>query len=80
MKVRATHKYEKLHLQDNELKRIPKAGEEFEVSKERYEVLTKTNKFNAVFVEKVEEAEDIEIAVRKDKEETAVKRTRKKSK
>lgn len=77
MKVRATHKYEKLHLQDNELKRIPKAGEEFEVSKERYEVLTKTNKFNAVFVEKVEE---VEVAIKKDKVETAVKKTRKKSK
>ena len=80
MKVKATDKYEKLNLQDNELKRIPKEGEEFEVSEERYEVLTKTNKFNAVFVEKVEEAEKIETAVRKEKIETAVKKTRKKSK
>ena len=44
---------------------------------ERYEVLTKTNKFNAVFVEKVEE---VEVAIKKDKVETAVKKTRKKSK
>ena len=80
MKVRATDKYAKLNLQDNELKRIPKAGEEFEVSKERYEVLTKTNKFNEVFVEKVEEAEEVEVAIKKDKAETAVKKTRKKSK
>lgn len=80
MKVRATDKYAKLNLQDNELGRIPKAGEEFEVSKERYEVLTKTNKFNAVFVEKIEEAEDIEVAIKKDKVETAIKKTRKKSK
>lgn len=80
MKVRATDKYEELNLQDNELKRIPKAGEEFEVSKARYEVLTKTNKFNAVFVEKVKEAEEIETAIRKDNAETAIKKTRKKSK
>lgn len=54
MLVKATDKYEKLNLKDNELGRIPKEGEEFEVSEERYEVLTKTNKFNEVFVEKVE--------------------------
>lgn len=80
MKVRATEEYQKRKLQDNELGRIPKAGEEFEVSEERYEVLTKTNKFNAVFVEKVEETEEIENAIRKDKAETAVKKTKKKSK
>ena len=80
MKVKATDKYEKLNLQDNELGRIPKEGEEFEISKERYEVLTKTNKFNVVFVEKVEEVEEIEVAVKKDMPETAVKKTRKKSK
>lgn len=55
MLVKATDKYEKLNLKDNELNRIPKKGEEFEISEERYKVLTKTNKFNAVFVEKVEE-------------------------
>lgn len=77
MKVRATEQYEKRNIPDKELGRIPKAGEEFKVSKERYEVLTKTNKFNAVFVEKVEE---VEVAIKKDKVETAVKKTRKKSK
>ena len=80
MLVRATDKYEKMKLKDNELGRIPKEGEEFEISKERYEVLTKTNKFNVVFVEKVEEVEEIEVAVKKDMPETAVKKTRKKSK
>ena len=53
MLVKATDKYEKLNIQDNELGRIPKEGEQWEVSEERYEVLTKTNKYNAVFVEKV---------------------------
>ena len=77
MKVRATSKYEELKLQDNELGRIPKAGEEFEVTEERFEVLTKTNKFNVVFVEKVEE---IETATKKVKTEKAVKKTTKKAK
>lgn len=53
MLVKATDKYEKLNIQDNELGRIPKTGEEWEISEERYNVLTKTNKYNTVFVEKV---------------------------
>ena len=77
MLVRATDKYEKLNLKDNALNRIPKAGEEFEISEERYEVLTKTNRFHEVFVEKVEE---IETATKKVKTEKAVKKTTKKAK
>ena len=75
MLVRATKKYEELKIKDNELKRIPKQGEEWEVSEERFEVLTKTNKYNVVFVEKVEE---LETATKEAKKETAVKKTRKK--
>lgn len=67
MKVKATNKYKELGLQDNELRRIPEAGEEWEVTEERYKVLTETNKFNAIFVEKVE-----------DKKESVKKTTRKK--
>lgn len=77
MLVRATDKYEKLNLKDNELGRIPKKGEEFEVSEERFKVLTKTNKYKAVFVERVEE---VETATKKVEAETAVKKTRKKTK
>lgn len=77
MLVRATDKYEKLNLKDNELNRIPRQGEEFEVTKERYEVLTKNNKFNVEFVEKVEE---VETATKKVKAETAVKKTTRKRK
>ena len=77
MLVRATEKYEELHLKDNELNRIPKKGEEFEVTNERYEVLTKTNRFHEVFVEKVEEVKEIETATKKVKSETAVKKTKK---
>ena len=77
MLVRATDKYEKLNLKDNELGKIPKKGEEFEVSEERFEVLTKTNKYKAIFVEKVEMVEN---AIKEVETETAVKKTRKKTK
>lgn len=75
MLVKATNKYEKLKLKDKELNRIPKAGEEFEVTEERYNLLNKDNKFNVAFVEKVEE---VETATRKSEVETAIKKTRKK--
>lgn len=75
MLVKATDKYEKLNLQDNELGRIPKKGEQFEVSEERYKVLTQTNKFNKVFVEKVEKVKEVETAVKEVKTEKAVKKT-----
>lgn len=39
MLIKATEKYEKLNLKDNELERIQKQEKEFKV-------LTKTNKFN----------------------------------
>ena len=78
MKVKATDKYEKLNLKDKELDRIPKVGEIFEVTKERYEVLTKKNKFNEVFVEEIKEEEQTETAIKKVKTETAVKKTTKK--
>lgn len=80
MLVKATNKYKQLNLKDNELGRIPEEGETFEVTEERYKVLTQTNKFNAIFVEKVEEVKEIETATKKVKTETAVKKTRKKTK
>lgn len=60
MLVRATDKYERLNIQDNELGRIPKEGEQWEISEERYEVLTKTNKYNTIFVEKVKTKKKVE--------------------
>lgn len=80
MLVKATNKYKELNLKDNELGRIPEAGEQWEITEERYKVLTQTNKYNAVFVEKVEEAKEVETATKKVKTETAVKKTRKKTK
>ena len=53
MLVRATDKYEELNIEDIEVKKKPKKGEEWEITEERFEVLTKNNPYNAVFVEKV---------------------------
>lgn len=55
MLVKATNKYKELNITDKELNKIPEEGEEFEVTEERYKVLTKTNQYKVVFVEKVEE-------------------------
>lgn len=74
MLVKATGKYEELKLKDKELNRIPKKGETFEVTDERFNILTKNNKYNAIFVEKVQE---VETATIKAKTETAVRKTRK---
>lgn len=57
MKVKATDKYEKLNVEDKGLKRIPKEGEIFEISEERFKILNGNNTFNAKFVEKVEDIE-----------------------
>ena len=55
MKVRATDEYKKRNLKDAELNYIPREGEEFEVSEERFRILNGKNVFKAKFVEKVEE-------------------------
>lgn len=54
MKVRATENYQKFKLRDKELKRIPKEGEEFTVTKKRFKELTE-NKYNVAFVEEIKE-------------------------
>lgn len=78
MLVKATNKYEELNLKDNELGRIPKQGEQWEVTEERYKVLTQNNGFNEVFVEKLEEVKEVETERKKAKTEIAIKKTRKK--
>ena len=42
MLVKATNKYKELNLKDNELGRIPKEGEQWELTEERYKVKTET--------------------------------------
>ncbi len=55
MKVKATNQYKKLNVEDKELKRIPKEGEVFEVTEERFKVLSGDNKYKAVFIKAVKE-------------------------
>ncbi len=78
MKVKALDTYKRLNVQDNELKRIPEQGEEFDVTKERYKVLTSNNSYNEVFVEAVKEI--VETATKKVKTEKAAKSNVKKLK
>jgi len=54
-KVRALPKYKELNVDDKNLQRIPEPGEEFEVTKERLDVLLGDNGYKEVFVEVVEE-------------------------
>ena len=63
IKVEALNTYEKLNVQDNELKRILKQGEVFEVSEERLSVLLGDNSYNMAFVKKLEEDEITEEVV-----------------
>ena len=72
--VEALDTYEKDNLSDGELKRIPKEGEQFEVTKERLDVLLGDNEYNKVFVKLIKPIEEkkIEKAVKpKDKVEKA---------
>lgn len=82
MKVVATDEYQKNMVQDGVLQRIPIAGEEFEVSEERYKVLSvpKNNPFGAIFVKKLEEhIKEVETAKKEVEKETTAKKTTKKA-
>lgn len=58
IKVKALDTYEKNNISDKDLGRIPKAGEEFEVSAERLEVLKGNNEYKKAFVKEVKETKD----------------------
>ena len=70
-KVKALDTYQLLQCTDKDLKRIPKIGEVFEVSKERLDVLLGNNDYKRPFVELVEEEKAI---LPKKKVEKAVKK------
>lgn len=80
IKVKATDAYtnnkeklnreEDLIITDNTLERVPKAGEVFEVTEERFDVLNGNNAYGLVFVEKIEEE--------KKKTKTTTRKTNKK--
>lgn len=53
IKVRALDTYEKEWIIDKELKRIPKTGEEIEISKDRLKYLLGANEYKKAFIEKV---------------------------
>lgn len=76
MKVKATGKYEELRLEDKELKRVLKKDEEFEVSKERFEILNGNNPYKAIFAIPVLETAKAD----KEKAEKAVLKATKKAK
>lgn len=71
IEVEALNTYEELGAKDSELDRMPRAGERFEVTKERLEVLLGNNGFNKPFV-KVVEKEIKKAVAPKEKEEKAV--------
>ena len=67
MKVRATNQYKKLGLRSKELKRIPKEGEEFEVTEERFKILSGANPFKVPFVESLSKEENTSETEKKTK-------------
>lgn len=82
-KVRALDTYKKMNVRDGQLDKVPEAGEEFIVNADRLEVLSGNNSYEVKFVEvveKIEETEQIETAVRNVKVEKAIKKTTKKVK
>lgn len=82
IKVKATDAYtnnkeklnraEDLIIRDNTLERVPRVGEVFEVTEERFNVLNGNNIYGLVFVERIEEEEE------KKKTKTTTRKTNKK--
>lgn len=64
-KVKATDKYAEHNIIDNELKRVPQAGEEFIVDKPRLDTLLGANAHKLQFVEVVEEIKENKKTSRK---------------
>ena len=63
VKVEALDTYEKFNVTDNELKRVPKAGEQFIVTKERLNILLGENDNNRVYVKIIGPVEEVKKAV-----------------
>lgn len=63
VKVEALDTYEKFNITDAELGRVPKAGEQFEVTKERLNILMGNNASGRVFVKVIEPIKEIKKAV-----------------
>lgn len=65
IKVEALKTYEENSISDNELNRIPKEGEIWEVSKERLDVLLGNNSYGKVFVKVAEEKKEEKKSTKK---------------
>lgn len=74
VKVEALDTYSNFNVIDSELGRVPKAGEQFEVTKERLNILLGNNESGRVFVKIVEPVKEVKKAVLPKKE---VKRKKK---
>lgn len=61
IKVKATNEYEKNNIIDKELDIIPQEGYEFEVTEERYKILSGNNKRKLKLVEKVIDKKNIKV-------------------
>lgn len=68
VKVEALDTYEKFNVSDGQLGRVPRAGEQFEVTKERLNVLLGNNAGGRVYVKIVEPAAEIKKAILPKKE------------
>lgn len=75
--VEALNTYEEGNIVDNELLRIPKEGEKWEVSRERLDVLLGENALGKVFVKVVEETKPKE-EIKEEEKKTTKKTTKKK--
>lgn len=65
--VEALDTYKKKLIKDKELGRIPKVGEQFEVSKERLDILLGNNRYGIAFVKEI---------IKEDKEKTKSKKSK----
>lgn len=82
MKVKATDQFIKLNVKPFELDYIPEAGETFEVSEVRAEILKGNNSYKAKFIEElkptiVEIKPEVEVAKKEVKTRKATKTTKK---
>ena len=80
MLVRATDEFMKRGIKPKELKRIPKAGTEFEIEDSRFELLSGKNKYKVKFVEEVEEELPEEETTPEEETEEPAKETKTKGK
>ena len=74
VKVEALDTYEKLNITDAVLGRVPKEGEQFEVTKERLNILMGNNAGGRVFVKIVEPVKEVKKTILPKKKETKRKK------